>query len=53
MLYYEIQHENANRDRMWSLFSEAVEDLKRSSLDDDPKEFVAMMNAGHDYFESR
>ena len=53
MLYYEIQHMNAHRDEMWSLFSSTVEELKRNSLDDDPREFVATMNAGREYFEGR
>jgi len=53
MLYYEIQHLNAHRDEMWSLFSKTVEDLKRNSLDDDPEGFVTMMNVGREYFERR
>ena len=49
-LYYEIQHLNRNRDEMWNLFSEAVEDLKEASLSDDPSEFVDLMHKGRDYF---
>jgi len=51
MLYYEIQHMNAHRDEMWNLFSDTVNELKEKSLADDPEGFVAMMNAGRNYFE--
>ena len=50
-LYYEIQHENAHRDEMWNLFSQAVEELKNASLSDSPDAFISMMNAGRTYFE--
>ena len=53
MLYYEIQHMNAHRDEMWSLFKDTVEELRKDSLDDNPEGFVATMNAGREYFESR
>jgi len=52
MLYYEIQHTNAHRDRMWDLFSEAVEDLKEASMSDDPEKFRRLMEAGRLYFDS-
>ena len=52
MLYYEIQHMNGSRDRMWSLFSEAVEDIKAASMDDDPASFREIMDSGRRYFES-
>ncbi len=51
MLYYEIQHMNAHRDEMWSLFSDVVEELREKSLDDDPEGFVTLMNEGRNYFE--
>ena len=50
MLYYEIQHMNSHRDRMWELFSKAVEDLRERSLSDDPSGFVELMDAGRRYF---
>jgi len=50
MLYYEIQHMNASRDRMWSLFSQAVDDLRQASVSDDPSAFKRMMDAGREYF---
>ena len=52
MLYYEIQHLNSHRDEMWDLFSEAVSELREDSLSDDPKGFVALMDAGREYFRS-
>ena len=52
MLYYEIQHTNAHRDRMWSLFSDAVRDLREASMSDDPERFTELMDAGREYFES-
>ena len=51
MLYYEIQHMNSHRDEMRNLFSEAVEELRVKSLDDDPEGFVTLMNEGRMYFE--
>ena len=53
MLYYEIQHMNAHRDEMWTLFTDTVNELKEKSLDDDPEGFVTLMNVGRNYFESR
>lgn len=50
MLYYEIQHMNSHRDEMWDLFTKAVDDLKKASLSDDPKEFVSIMDSGRKYF---
>jgi chorismate mutase/prephenate dehydrogenase len=50
MLYYEIQHMNSHRDEMWSLFAGAVEDLRECSLSGDPAGFVALMDAGREYF---
>jgi len=50
-LYYEIQHMNGYREKMWSLFSGAVEDLKKASLDDDPSDFIRIMDAGKRYFQ--
>jgi len=50
MLYYEIQHMNSNRDEMWDLFTDAVAELREVSLSDDPKGFVALMDAGREYF---
>ena len=52
MLYYEIQHLNSHRDEMWDLFSEAVSELREDSLSDDPKGFIALMDAGREYFKS-
>jgi chorismate mutase/prephenate dehydrogenase len=51
MLYYEIQHLNSHREEMWSLFTDAVKELREKSLDDDPEGFVSLMNAGRSYFE--
>ena len=53
MLYYEIQHTNEHRDEMWELFSEAVEDLKKASMSDDPEMFRRLMEAGRAYFDSQ
>ena len=53
LLYYEIQHMNGSRDRMWSLFSDAVRDLMEASKDDDSSKFVAIMNNGRTYFEGQ
>ncbi len=50
ILYYEIQHSNAFRDRMWKEFSIAVEDIKNASKDEDPSKFIKIMDAGRDYF---
>ena len=50
MLYYEIQHANGNRDRMWELFMDAVGDLKEASMSDDPERFRRIMEAGRLYF---
>ena len=52
MLYYEIQHMNGSRDRMWSLFSQAVDEIKKASMDDDPEAFRRIMDAGREYFDS-
>ncbi|MBR6203684.1 MAG: prephenate dehydrogenase/arogenate dehydrogenase family protein [Candidatus Methanomethylophilaceae archaeon] len=51
MLYYEIQHLNSHRDEMWDLFSEAVAELREKSLSDDPEGFIALMDAGREYFK--
>lgn len=51
LLYYEIQHENSSRDRMWDIFSGAVQDLRDASIDDDSERFVELMDAGRRYFE--
>ena len=53
MLYYEIQHINEHRDRMWNLFSEAVDDLKKASMSDDPEMFRRLMEAGRAYFDAQ
>ena len=50
MLYYEIQHMNGNREEMWSLFTEAVNDLRKASMSDDPELFCKLMDAGREYF---
>ena len=50
-LYYEIQHMNGSRERMWRLFCSAVTDLEEASLSDDPEGFRRMMEAGKLYFE--
>ncbi|MDR1405356.1 MAG: prephenate dehydrogenase/arogenate dehydrogenase family protein [Candidatus Methanoplasma sp.] len=49
-LYYDIQHLNNFRDTMWGMFSDAVEDIKKASLDGDPSEFIKIMDAGRKYF---
>ena len=53
MLYYEIQHVNSHRDEMWSLFCDAVRDLKKASVSDDPESFCHLMEAGRSFFESQ
>lgn len=50
-LYYDIQHLNANRDGLWNEFSDAVDDIKKASLSEDPAEFIRLMDAGRMYFE--
>lgn len=52
-LYYDIQHMNCHRDAMWNTFSDAVEDLKKASLEDDNTDFIRMMDTGREYFSSR
>ncbi|MDR3075143.1 MAG: prephenate dehydrogenase/arogenate dehydrogenase family protein [Candidatus Methanoplasma sp.] len=49
-LYYDIQHLNDFRDVMWEMFSDAVDDIKKASRDEDPTEFIKIMNAGREYF---
>ena len=53
LLYYEIQHMNGSKDKMWSLFSDAVKDLMEASKDDDSSKFVAIMNNGRAFFEGQ
>ena len=53
LLYYEIQNYNAFRDVMWERFSGAVDEIKRASIDDDPSDFVRIMDAGRKYFSER
>lgn len=49
-LYYEIQHSNAFRDKLWDDFSKAVKDIKDASIDNDSSEFIKIMDAGREYF---
>lgn len=49
-LYYEIQHLNSHREEMWDLFTDAVDDLRRASLSDDPGHFKKLMDDGRRYF---
>lgn len=51
-LYYEIQHANSSRDRMWDIFSGAVSDLREASVSNDDTKFVELMDAGRAYFEN-
>ena len=50
-LYYDIQHLNINRDKLWSLFSDAIKDLKKASLDGNPTKFIELMDLGRIYFK--
>lgn len=50
-LYYDIQHLNINRDKLWSLFSDAIKDLKKASLDGNPTKFIELMDLGRVYFK--
>ena len=50
LLYYEIQNLNINSSDVWKEFSDAVEDVKKASLDDDPKRFAELMNNGRIFF---
>ena len=50
-LYYDIQHLNINRDKLWSLFSDAIKDLKKASLDGNPTRFIELMDLGKAYFK--
>ncbi len=52
-LYYEIQHSNAFRDRMWKEFSKAVEDIREASVDKDNSRFISIMDAGRRYFSDK
>lgn len=49
-LYYEIQHMNVHRDEMWSLFTDAVEDVMAASMSDNSELFLTLMEAGREYF---
>lgn len=49
-LYYDIQHLNSNSDVLWDEFSQAVEDIRKAALDDDPKVFIDLMERGNRYF---
>ena len=49
-LYYEIQNLNINSSDVWKRFSDAVENVKQASLDDDPESFAKLMNNGKTFF---
>ncbi len=50
LLYYEIQNYNAFREMIWNRFTEAVDRVRRASVDDDPAAFIGIMEAGRRYF---
>ena len=50
LLYYEIQNLNINSSNVWKEFSDAVEDLKKASLNNDPESFAKLMNNGRMFF---
>ena len=50
LLYYEIQNLNINSSDIWKEFSEAVEDVKKASLNNDPESFTKLMNNGRIFF---
>ena len=50
LLYYEIQNLNINSSNVWKEFSDAVEDLKKASLNSDPESFAKLMNNGRKFF---
>ena len=50
-LYYEIQKLNRHTPKMFELLEHAVRRAKEASLADDPKAFVALMEAGNDLFK--
>lgn len=49
-LYYEIQHLNADRDRILEEFDRSVKDVVAAALSDDPSAFKDLMDQGHRYF---
>ena len=49
-LYYEIQHLNANRDKVLAEFDRAVRDVTAAAASDDPEAFCKLMDAGQRYF---
>jgi Prephenate dehydrogenase len=50
-LYYEIQNLNINSSEVWKEFSDAVEDVRKASLNGDPKSFLKLMDNGRMFFE--
>ena len=50
LLYYEIQNLNMNSSDVWKEFSDAVEDVKEASLNNDPKDFAKIMDNGRRFF---
>jgi chorismate mutase/prephenate dehydrogenase len=51
-LYYEIQHANAARERVFEVLAEAVETLRTATRQTDPQAFMRMIADGRDYFGS-
>lgn len=49
-LYYEIQHLNANREKMLQEFDESVNDVVNAALSNDPAAFKDLMDKGREYF---
>jgi len=52
-LYYEIQHLNANREKMLTEFDTSVRDVVEAALSDNPKEFKDLMDRGREYFSKQ
>ena len=50
LLYYEIQHLNSNSSSVWDEFSDAVEDVRDASMNNDPTEFDMIMKKGKRFF---
>ena len=50
LLYYEIQHLNSNSSSVWDEFSDAVEDVRDASMDNNPEKFDMIMKKGKRFF---
>lgn len=50
LLYYEIQHLNRYRDRMFKYIHESLTELQSAAISEDSNKFLELMKSGSEYF---